>query len=136
MVVITRTCKGRNDRGDACRAAPLRESDFCIFHDPEYQTAMSDARRLGGLRRRREGTVAIAYDFEGLGSIAQIRRLVEVAAYDTLGQENSIQRSRTLAYLAQTAAKLLEVGELEERLQAVETALGPRLPRPLERRNR
>ncbi|MGE0057934.1 MAG: hypothetical protein AB7T32_08110 [Dehalococcoidia bacterium] len=46
---------------------------------------MGDARRLGGLRRRREGTVAVAYDSEGLGTIAQIRRLVEVAAYDPLG---------------------------------------------------
>ncbi len=97
---------------------------------------MAEARKLGGYRRRREGAAAVAYDFEGLGTIAQIRRLVEVAAYDTLGQENSIQRSRTLAYLAQTAAKLLEVGELEERLKAVEAALGPRMPRPLEGRRR
>jgi hypothetical protein len=39
--------------------------------------------------------------------------------------ENSIARG--YAYLAQTAAKLLEVGELEERLGRVEAALGPRL---------
>jgi hypothetical protein len=35
--------------------------------------------------------------------------------------------ARTLAYLAQTATKLLEVGELEERVARVESALGPRL---------
>jgi hypothetical protein len=95
---------------------------------------MAEARRLGGLRRRREGTVAVAFDFEGLANVPQIRRLIEVAAYDTLGQENSIARSRALAYLAQIAARLLEAGELEERLQAVEAALGPRLPRPGERK--
>ena len=56
-----------------------------------------------------------------------IRRLVEVAVVDTLGLENGVARNRAIAYLAQTASKLLEVGELEERLRAVETALGPRL---------
>jgi hypothetical protein len=95
---------------------------------------MQDARRLGGLRRRREGTVAVAYDFEGLETVPQIRRLVGVAAFDVLGAENSIQRARTLAYLAQIAAKLLEVGELEDRLEAVEASLGPRLQSLKEKR--
>ena len=81
----------------------------------------------GGLRRKRESTVSAAFDFEGLGSIPQIRRLVEVAALDVLSQENSISRARTLAYLAQVASGLLEKGELEERLQAIEAALGPRV---------
>jgi hypothetical protein len=41
--------------------------------------------------------------------------------------ENSVARARTLAYLAQTAAKLLEIGDLEGRLHEVESALEPRL---------
>jgi len=56
-----------------------------------------------------------------------VRRLVEVAVLDTLGLENSVARNRTLAYLAQTAARLLETGELEERLRALEAAMEPRL---------
>ena len=124
-MVVSRTCKERNDKGTPCRAAPLRDSDYCVFHDPEHTAAMQEARRLGGLRRRREGTVAIAYDFEGLQSIQQIRRLVEVAALDALGLENSLSRSRTLGYLAQVSTSLLEKGELEERLEAVEAAVRP-----------
>jgi hypothetical protein len=88
---------------------------------------MKDARRLGGLRRRREGTVGAAYDFDGLATMPDIRRLVEVAAFDVLGQENSIARARALAYLAQVAASLLEKGEMEDRLAAIEAALGPRI---------
>ena len=42
---------------------------------------------------------------------------------DTLGLENSIARARTLAYLATSAIKLLEVGEFEQRLAALETAI-------------
>ena len=56
--------------------------------------AAQEARRVGGLRRRREGTVQAAYDFEGLATIPQIRRLLEVAVVDTLSLENSIARSR------------------------------------------
>ena len=37
--------------------------------------------------------------------------------------ENSIARNRTLAYLATTAIKLLEVGELEQRLESLEAAV-------------
>jgi len=41
--------------------------------------------------------------------------------------ENSVARSRTLAYLAQVALKTLEVGEFEARLEALEATVGPRL---------
>jgi hypothetical protein len=49
------------------------------------------------------------------------------AVLDTLGLENSVARSRALAYLAQVSLKALEVGELEERVKAIESVLNPRL---------
>ncbi len=90
------------------------------MHSPEHAEEVAEARRLGGLRRRKERAVAGAYDFEGLETVGQIRRLIEVAALDTLALENSVARSRTLAYLAQVSINLLEKGELEERLRALE----------------
>ena len=93
------------------------------MHSPENAEEMAEARRLGGLRRRREVAVSGAYEFAGLESVADIRRILEVAVLDTLGLENSIARARTLAYLAMTAIKLLETGELEERLVYLENAL-------------
>ncbi len=48
---------------------------------------------------------------------------MEIATLDTLGLKNSIARSRTLGYLVGVAAKLLEVGELEERLAYLEAAV-------------
>jgi hypothetical protein len=68
--------------------------------------------------------VSGAYDFEGLDSVQSIRRLVEIAAIDLLGLENSIVRSRTLISAAVAAAKLLETGELEERIATLEQAVG------------
>ena len=125
--MASRFCKARNTKGEPCGGTPMRESDFCVFHDPEHTEVVQEARRAGGQRRKREATIATAYDFQGLTTIADIRRLIEVAAFDALGLDNNINRVRALAYLAQVAATLVEKGEMEERLQAVEAALGPRV---------
>jgi hypothetical protein len=125
--MASRTCRAKTDKGEPCRAVPMRESDYCVFHDPEHAEVVAQARSAGGQRRKREATLATTYDFQGLTSIDEIRRLVEVAAFDALGLENSINRVRALGYLAQVATTLLEKGEMEERLAAVEAALGPRL---------
>jgi hypothetical protein len=46
--------------------------------------------------------------------------LLEQAAADVLRQKPSLARARTLAYLATSALKALEVGALEERVSALE----------------
>ena len=118
-----RRCAFRKPDGLPCGAAPLHYGQFCFLHDPEHAEEAAEARRLGGLRRRREKTLEGAYEFGGLASIEGIRRILEIAVFDTLGLENSIARSRALAYLAQTSLRALEVGELEERLASVEAAI-------------
>ena len=126
-MVVSKTCKSLKESGEPCRAFALRDSDYCLMHDPEHAEDVAEGRRLGGLHRRRERIVSAAFDFEGLATIPQIRRPVEVAMLSVLGLENSLSRARTLGYLAQVAASLLEKGEAEERLAALEAALGPRL---------
>lgn len=124
-----RACNAVNEDGGRCQAPPLQDGDFCLMHSPEHAADVAEARRLGGLRRRREKTVAVAYDLEGLGTVDQIRRLIEIAALDALGLENSVARSRTLAYLAQVALKALEISDFADRVAALEAAVGPRLLR-------
>jgi len=125
--VKERVCRATKDDGSRCEAPPLVDEDFCFWHSPKHAEEVAEAGRLGGLRRRREKTVAAAYDLEGLDTVSQVRRLLQIAVMDTLGLENSIARSRVLAYLAQVALKTLEAGALQERLAALESAMGPRL---------
>lgn len=127
--MASRTCKAKTEGGQPCRAPPLSDVDFCLMHDPEHAEEMKEARRLGGLRRRREKAVSGAYDIEELENVGQVRRLLVIAVMDTLGLENSIARSRALAYLSQVALKMLEVGEFEERLKALELTVGPKKSR-------
>jgi hypothetical protein len=117
--------------GRPCGAPPGRESRHCFWHDPGKAEDLAEAQRLGGIRRKRERTLAVAYDFEGLGSIEAIRRLLEIAATDAFSLENSVQRVRALIATAQAAAKLLETGELEERLASLEDLLRRRRERDL-----
>jgi hypothetical protein len=109
--------------GRRCRATPLRDEPFCYWHSPSHREEATEARRLGGLRRRRERTVSHAYDFEGLGSVEQIRRVLEIATLDALGLDNSVARSRLLIQAALAAAKLLEVAELESRVGRLELVI-------------
>lgn len=115
-------------------AAPLREGRFCLWHDPEHAEEVAEARKIGGSRRKRECTVAVAYEVEGLTSTDSIRRLIEIAVVDTLSLDNSVNRNRTLAYLAQSTIKLLNHGKHEDRIQRLEDALGPRLVKEGSRR--
>ena len=130
----TEPCIFVKESGERCQATPQRESDYCYMHDPDHAEEMTEARRLGGLRRRKEKAVQGAYDIGDLEDVGQVRRLVQIAVMDTLSLENSIARSRTVAYLAQVALKTLEVGEIEDRLNALETTLKPREPAKLGRR--
>jgi hypothetical protein len=121
--MTARLCTFIKGNGQRCRADPMTDSAYCFWHAPEHAAEVSEAGRLGGLRAKREHTVAGAFQFDGVQSVPAIRRLVEVAIIDTLSLENSLSRNRTLAYLAMVALKLLEVGELEDRVATLEAAV-------------
>lgn len=118
-----RLCAVIMKTGEHCQSPPLHDGEFCLMHSPEHAEEVQESRRLGGLRRRREVTLSGAYEFQNIETVPGIRRILEIAILDTLGMENSISRNRTLAYLAQIALRTLEVGELEERIAALEKAV-------------
>jgi len=130
-MVTRRRCAFAKADGQPCQMAPLRDRPFCFSHDPERAADAAEARRLGGQRRRREGTIAIAYDLPGLDTVEGIRRLLEIVVTDGLGLENGIARLRVLIAAATSATRLLEVADFEARLAAVEAAIaGPRADPP------
>lgn len=106
----------------------MHQNQFCFWHAPEKEEEAAEARRIGGLRRRREKALSGAYDLGGLATVPDIRRILDVALLDTAGLENSIARNRLLVAIAMAATRLLEVGELETRLGALEAAR-PTMPR-------
>jgi hypothetical protein len=100
----------------------MRDEAFCFWHSPETVDEAAEARRLGGLHRRKKKTVGAIFGFQGLRTIEDNQALLETAAIETLALENSISRNRALATIAGVGAKLIEVGDLEERIAALEAA--------------
>lgn len=123
-MVARRSCTFLMEDGHICRAGPQRDRPFCFNDDPERADDAREARRLGGLRRRREGTLAIAYDLPGLGSVEGIRRILDIVVTDGLSLDNGVARLRVLIAAAGAARQLLETGEIEARLAALEASAG------------
>ena len=123
-----RACRALKTNGRPCRAPALRAGSACFWHAPESTEAAAEARRLGGLRRRREGTIGGAYALAGFRTGADLQRVLELALTDTLELENSIPRTRALAHLVAVAARVKETTEWEARLQALEDGVGREAP--------
>ena len=98
---------------------PLRKSKWCYAHDPTKARERVVARKRGGKNRKRTNgddppenvNLATAHD---------IQTLLERVAKDAFLLDNSTKRGRLLIAAATVALKGLEVGALEERIEALE----------------
>jgi hypothetical protein len=108
--------------------APLRGSEWCWTHNPDNARERAEARKRGGSRRRTPGTLLDEPESQAelprtLGDMLAVRAGIDLVWRDTLRQENSGSRSRTLVAVLMAAMKALEVGEYEARIQALEQAV-------------
>ena len=117
-------CTATNEAGQPCQAAALTDGEYCFMHDPASAGERAEARKRGGVNRRR----AKSSDSETvtLEGPADLLLVLEQAINDVLMMENSHQRARTLGYLCEKALKALEVAELAERVEALEQMAGER----------
>ena len=122
-----RKCRETNKRGDRCGFSPQRESDVCWLHDPDHADEAREARRHGGLRRKRESTLAGAYEFDGILSEGGIGRYLDIAAYDALSLDFGVAKVRAMVAIAQVAEKVLHGADLQERVEALESVMGDKL---------
>lgn len=101
--------------------APLEGDTFCFVHSPARAHERAVARKKGGAGRRtprgsqRERGAPVS-----LGTVPEVLAELELLYADTLCQENSGARSRTLGGLLGVALRVVEVGELEGRVAAIE----------------
>ncbi len=114
-------CRARTRSGKPCAGYAVHGSDYCFTHDPGSAEERRRAHSLGGHHRR----AAPASPFPeidartAVGLSAILDRLLQ----DTWSLENSVERTRALAYLARVQKDLLETSMLESRVAALEAAL-------------
>ncbi len=122
-------CAGATPDGP-CRAAPLLESRYCLFHDPDSTDLAADARRLGGEHRRRRATLQAVHGFDGFGTLDAVRQVLDLAVTGALSGEPGVSQSRVLIAAAAVALRLHEVEEFEPERRALEQANRPKWPAP------
>jgi Fe-S cluster assembly ATPase SufC len=102
---------------------PLRGSEWCWTHDPDKAGDRVAARLKGGQNRRTPSRSASMAP-PSLRTVDEIQQGIDHVWLDTLEQENSAQRSRTLVAILTAALNVLDKERFEERLAALEQAAG------------
>ena len=121
-MVTSKKCQAKTKNGRACTGYAVRNSKFCFTHSPSRARERAQARRLGGLRKVAPKATAgkaapvIATNTDVLG-------LVNATIFDVWLQENTAPRARTLLAAGDAAVRALQIGELEERVRALEQRL-------------
>jgi hypothetical protein len=96
VALVKRGCDYTLPQDRLCEAPALRGEQFCYVHVSDKADEVTDARRLGGLWRRRERTLAVAHNLTGVRTMDDLFRLVGITVLDGLGLENPIARSPLL----------------------------------------
>ena len=118
---MKRKCRHNRSDGGACQANATASSGFCFFHDPDLASDRQAAQRAGGLRNKAASLPADTPD-------CAVRNAADVIAL--LGMSiNQVRRGQidprvanAIGYLSATLLKALELGNLEQRVSALELA--------------
>ncbi len=111
-------CKAKTRNGSRCPNA-ASESGYCFTHDPDRAAERAAARKLGGFNRRTAARVSGDTPIV-IESMADVLNLVNAVIADTWQLDNSPARSRVLLACADTGSRALQIGELADRVKALE----------------
>ncbi len=114
-------CKAKTQTGAACRMGALKDSKYCFTHSPETRTQQAKARRKGGENRHTPHFADPSQLPANMATLEDASKLLTYTLTEILGHDNSIARARVLLALYDSFVKSFEIGELEKRIQALET---------------
>jgi hypothetical protein len=117
-----RQCQTTKLNGEPCNAA-ANGNGFCFTHDASRGHERAIARRNGGLNRITPHAASAALVPNQTRSIEGVMMILDYTLQESLALSNGIQRGRLLVSIAHGYIEALKVGELEGRLDAIESAL-------------
>ena len=122
MLMSKKQCNATRKNGEPCNAS-ANENGFCFTHDVAKGKERAIARRNGGLRRITPHVADASLVPKETRSISDVMIILDYALQESLVLSNSIQRGRLLVSIAHGFIEALKVGEMEQRLEAIEMAL-------------
>ena len=121
-------CKGKLKNGKAC-SAHAGSSGYCWAHDPKLARKRAQAHKRGGRNSRHSAPASDLPEDADPTTAQGLQKAIATVFLDTWKLENSVARARALAYLASVQKSIIEVGELEGRIEALEQAIAKK-PNP------
>jgi len=112
---VAEKCTFIKSDGQRCGAWSQRESAFCFAHDPKLAAKRAAWRKAGGER----GPIQNGDPIEAR-TVEEIQEQLWATLGATWELANSEPRTRALVGVLALLLRTLEVGELEERVQALE----------------
>jgi hypothetical protein len=123
-----RTCRGIRTDGGRCQAQPMRNSEYCLNHDPsraeENRRRSSKGGKRGGRGRPRVEVTNVKTQLQELADAVRDNEINRADAAVVSQILNVLLRAITIE------AQLREQEEFAQRLEALEAALAHRKGRP------
>lgn len=116
-------CQANNKQGEKCKAYASGGGGFCFTHDATRGRERAIARRNGGLATKQPHYADASVLPSSIRKIEDVLIVLDYALQESIGLDNSIQRGRLIVSIAHGFIEALKVGELEQRLEAVEMTL-------------
>lgn len=125
-------CKGKTKTGQTCNAEAQAGADYCFFHDPAQAQARHESKVKGG-QAGKLATLAAVKPWRGVeGEIVAMRSPTAEDLINLLADSIDDVRvgaidpkvANAIGYLAGVMVKILQYEALDERLAAIEEALG------------
>lgn len=113
-------CQAKTKAGKPCRAAAVKDSKFCMIHAPHLGARRAQARKRGGQTHRTPHGASAEILPDKVRTIADLQALLDYVMRELIEHDNSLARAGKLISLIMAGAKLLEIGELEARIAALE----------------
>lgn len=113
-------CKAKTTNGQPCRSQAIKDSHYCFIHDPNQGAKRAQARKKGGQRRRVPHYGDESIIPHEVKTLEDANKILAYTLAEVVPMENSIARARVLLALYDSFIKSFEIGELEQRIQALE----------------
>jgi hypothetical protein len=114
-------CGAQTKRGVPCRSFALPNGQFCLSHDPDRQGTVREARARGGAAASK--LRALQGRRAKLESPTALVRFTGKLIQDVLDQTTAVDVGRAVLYGISIQRQLVESGDLEKRLSALEARL-------------
>ena len=120
-------CKATTNAGERCRAVAVKDG-LCVLHaDPNLAVEMG--RKSGKARRSKEVREGPQSELAPPRTAQEVRAALGEFISDVRARRLDPKVAGTLGYLANVLLKSIEISDVEERLAALESVLGARMPK-------